>query len=377
MKEIVGDYTSAKIFTDDLEESAAAQIRQLCNNEAASGSQIRIMPDVHPGKVGTIGMTMTITNKVIPNITGTDIGCGITCAAINIRRLDGKQLDTVIREKVPSGNSIRKTMHRYCLETDLKGLACLRHIKEEKAWFSLGTLGGGNHFIEIDQDEEGMFYVLIHSGSRHLGAEVCEYYQNLAYREAKKKGISVAQPLAYLEGDSLEDYLNDIEIIQEFAAVNRACILDEIVKGMKWKVKDSFETVHNYIDTSVDTQQGIRGILRKGAVSAMPGERLAIPVNMRDGVLLCTGKGNPDWNYSAPHGAGRRYSRDEVKKRFTVSAFKAEMQGIYCSCISPGTLDEAPFAYRDLEAIREGILATAAIEKILKPVYNFKAQGRE
>ncbi len=376
IKEIRGVYTSAIIFTEDIEQSAVAQIQHLCDSEAAKGSKIRIMPDVHPGKFATIGTTMTILDKVIPNITGADIGCGMTCVKIKKNHLEGKKLDTVIREKVPSGMAVRKNMHRYCLEMELKDLCCFRHIDEEKAWFSLGTLGGGNHFIEIDQDEEGDLYLVIHSGSRHLGAEVCKYYQNLAYKQAKKKGINTAQPVSYLEGEALEDYLSDLTLVQEFASLNRACIVDEIIKGMGFKIIDQFETIHNYIDFTEEYSKGVRGILRKGAVSAKENERLIIPINMKEGILLCTGKGNIEWNCSAPHGAGRRYSRDEVKKRFTVSAFQKQMKGIYCSCISSNTLDEAPFAYRTREEIEKEIKDTVTVDKVLQPIYNFKAQGK-
>lgn len=374
-KEIQGVYTSAIIFTEDIEQSAVAQIQHLCDSEVVAGSKIRIMPDVHPGKIATIGTTMTILDKVIPNMTGADIGCGMTCVTIKKTHFEGKKLDRVIRERIPSGMAVRTKLHRYCLEMELKDLHCFRHINEEKAWFSLGTLGGGNHFIELDQDEEKNLYLIIHSGSRHLGAEVCTYYQNLAYKQAKKKGISIAQPVAYLEGEAMEDYLYDLRIVQEFASLNRACMVDEIVKGMGFKVLDQLETIHNYIDLNEPSQQ-VRGILRKGAVSAKKGERLIIPINMKEGVLLCTGKGNEDWNCSAPHGAGRRYSREEVKKKFTVSAFQKQMTGIYCSCISANTLDEAPFAYRTREEIQKEIEDTVTIEKILQPIYNFKAQGR-
>lgn len=371
MKELKGIYASAKIYADDVEEYALAQLQMLCDHEMSKGSVIRIMPDVHPGKVGTIGLTMTIGDKLIPYLLGGDIGCGLTCYAIKAKRVDGKQLDRVIRETVPAGFSIRNQAHRYYEDTDLQRLRCFFHIYEEKAALSLGTLGGGNHFLEVDQDAEGRLYLSVHSGSRHLGTEVTEYYQNMAYESCKERGLP--HPVSYLEGTALMDYLHDLEIVQEYASLNRKCILDEICKGMKWKVLDRIETIHNYVECTSDG----RKILRKGAVSAKKGETLLIPVNMKEGMLLCRGKGNADWNESAPHGAGRILRRDQVKDLHTVSEFKKEMQGIYCSCIGRETLDEAPFAYRGMEAIRSGIANTAQIQGILRPVCCYKAGSQK
>lgn len=240
-----------------------------------------------------------------------------------------------------------------------------------KAAISLGTLGGGNHFIEVDRAEDGSLYAAIHSGSRHVGKEVTEYYLREGQKELKRKGITVPYEMTYLEGTLMENYLHDLQIVQDFAAWNRRAILDELAKGMKWKVEDFWSISHNYIDTF-----GEEAVMRKGAISARAGETVVIPVNMRDGIILGKGVGNPDWNCSAPHGAGRLMKREDVRQRFTVSRFKAEMKGIYCSCIGRDTLDEAPFAYRGLEEIREAISDTAVIEKILKPVYNFKAGSR-
>ena len=273
----------------------------------------------------------------------------------------------MIRERVPSGTAIRREIHRYGEEAHLEELFCFRHVQEKKALLSLGTLGGGNHFIEVDRDEEGNHYLAVHSGSRHLGVEVTEHYQNLAYQACRERGIS--HPVSFLEGEQLEAYLHDVEIVQRFAALNRACILDEICKGMKWKAIDRFDTVHNYVAKLPDGTP----LLRKGAVSARQGERLLIPINMKEGMLLCEGKGNPDWNFSAPHGAGRVYRRDQVKEHFTVSDYKREMKGIYSTCISRDTLDEAPFAYRNAEEIMKQMEETVRIRKMLRPVYNFKA----
>ncbi len=368
MKTVNGIFASAKIFTDDVEEYAAAQVKLLCDNEAAKGSTVRVMPDVHPGKAGVIGLTMTVGEKVLPNLVGIDIGCGITIAKIKQKKIEFQRFDTVIRENVPAGSLTRKKPHRFYREFDFTRLKCYGGINERKAGLSLGTLGGGNHFIEADRDEGGSLYLAVHSGSRHLGKEVTEYYLRKGQEELKEKGIRLPYEMTVLEGKLKEDYLHDQQIVKEYAALNREVITDELIKGMKLKVLETFSCDHNYIETERDT-----AILRKGAVSAYEGERVAIPVNMRDGILLGTGKGNPDWNYSAPHGSGRILRRDEVQNLYTVSGFKKEMEGIYCSCIGKGTLDEAPFAYRDLGYIRQAVGDTVEIEKLLKPIYSYKS----
>ena len=281
MKTIQGKFAEAIIYSDTCEDYAAAQIQLLCDHETAENAVIRVMPDVHPGKVGTVGLTMTVGKKLIPYLLGGDIGCGVSCVVFKTKRIEGKQLDAVIWER------------------------------------------------------------------------------------------GIPHPVSFLEGEQLQAYLHDVEIVQRFAALNRACILEEICKGMKWKAIDRFDTVHNYV---AKLQDGTP-LLRKGAVSAQQGERLLIPINMKEGMLLCEGKENPDWNFSAPHGAGRVYRRDQVKEHFTVSDYKREMKGIYSTCISRDTLDEAPFAYRSAEEIMEQIEETVRIRKILRPVYNFKAGG--
>lgn len=371
MKTIYGVYTSAKIFTDHIEDYAVAQIQMLCDNKAFSGSQIRIMPDVHPGKVGTIGFTATIQDKILPNVVGIDIGCGVLMAGIKQKKAEFQRLDTVIREQVPTAFQVRKKVHRFYERFHFEELKCACHIKASYIANSLGTLGSGNHFIELDQDGEGRLYLTIHTGSRALGKAVAEYYLKEGQKRLKAQGLSVPYELTWLEADLLEDYLHDVQLVQQFASLNREAILDEIAKGMKWKVLDSFESAHNYVDLS-DGQK----LLRKGAVSAKAGEQVIIPVNMRDGILLGIGKGNPDWNYSAPHGAGRLMKREDVKQTYTVSQFKAEMKGIYSTCIGRDTLDEAPFAYRRIEAILPLIEDTVSIESILKPVYNYKAGSK-
>ena len=376
MKIMNGVYASAKVFTTDnparmIDDYAAAQIQMICDNEVAKNSKIRVMPDVHPGKVGTIGLTMTIADQIMPNLIGIDIGCGMTMAKIKGKKIEYEKLDKVIRENVPAGFAIRKQPHHRSVEFDVEELICYKHIRKEKTSLSLGTLGGGNHFIEVDKDGEGNVYLLIHSGSRHLGKKVTEFYLKEGQKYLEGKGIVIPYELTYLEGALMEEYLHDLQVVQKFAALNREIMIDVICKGMKWKVEELFSCIHNYVDFTNDTP-----ILRKGAVSARAGERVIIPMNMKDGVILGTGRGNPEWNYSAPHGAGRILKREDVSSKFTVSAYKAEMKGIYSSCINKDTLDEAPFAYRRLEDMAEIIGETVTIDKILKPVYNFKAGSR-
>ncbi|MDU1411896.1 MAG: RtcB family protein [Clostridium sp.] len=369
MKIVKGIYNEAIIYNNVLEEIALKQIETLCNQEFAKKSKIRIMPDVHAGAGCTIGTTMTIEDKIVPNLVGVDIGCGMETIKIKNKHIELEKLDKLIYEKIPSGYDIRETPHKYNDEINLSDLRCLRggNINLKRAERSIGTLGGGNHFIEVGKDEKGGIYLVIHSGSRHLGLEVANYYQDLAYKSLKLE-VKTDSPksLAYLSGGAMEDYLHDMKIVQRFAMVNRKAMMDEIVKGMKLKVLDEFTTIHNYIDTE-DV------ILRKGAVSAKEGETLLIPINMRDGSLICVGKGNNDWNYSAPHGAGRLLSRTAAKNTFTVSQFKKEMKNIYTTSVCKETLDECPMAYKSMEDIIANIGETVEIKKVIRPIYNFKA----
>ncbi|MEY8358101.1 RtcB family protein [Anaerotruncus colihominis] len=398
MLEVKGKYNSAKIFTDVVDEASVAQVIQLCNQSFTDGSRIRMMPDIHAGAGCTVGTTMTITDKVVPNLVGVDIGCGMETVHLREQHLELQKLDKLIRAKIPSGFSIREKAHRYFNEIDLTELYCYRQINPLRAEKSLGTLGGGNHFIEVDRDDEGGLYLVIHSGSRHLGLEVAACYQNEAYQRLNKssksdeaaliaqlktegrekeiqkaikklkntKQTSIPKPLAYAEGELFEQYIHDMRIIQRFAMLNRRAIADDILKGMGLHAQDSFTTIHNYIDTDAM-------VLRKGAVSAKDGERLLIPINMRDGSLICIGRGNEDWNCSAPHGAGRLMSRSQAKQSFTVSEFKHQMDGIYTTSVGKATLDECPMAYKRMEDIVSNISETVRIERIIRPVYNFKA----
>ncbi|WP_173472397.1 RtcB family protein [Eubacterium ruminantium] len=374
---IYGKYTNATVYTVEnelyaLDEYARKQIQMICNHPSAEGSTIRIMPDVHPGKVGTIGLTMTVESSILPSLVGVDIGCGMTIAKIKAKGMQFQQLDSVIRDNVPVGPRVRKKEHKYSAKIDLSGLRCAKNVDMRKADLSIGTLGGGNHFIELDKDEEGNIYLVVHSGSRHLGIEVAEHYLRIGQKEMQmKKSGFASYEMTCLTDSLMEDYLHDIGIIQEFAKLNREAIIETIVSGMKWKVEESFTCIHNYVDFS-DPE---KSILRKGAISAKEGERVIIPINMRDGIILGTGLGNAEWNCSAPHGAGRIYKRSEVAEHHTVSDFKKAMEGIHSICISKGTLDESPFAYRNIDDIANVIGETVRIDKIIKPVYNYKAGG--
>ena len=402
MLEVSGKYNSAKIFTDVVDQASIAQVITLCSQEFAQGSRIRMMPDIHAGKGCTVGTTMTISGKVCPNLVGVDIGCGMETVRLREDHFQPQQLDKLIRQRIPSGFAIREKPHRYLEKIDLTALHCYQAINPLRAEKSLGTLGGGNHFIEVDQDEEGSLYLIIHSGSRHLGLEVAKYYQDEAYQrlngsskadadalvaklkaEGREKEIqkalkalrntkrtAVPYLLAYAEGELLDQYLHDMAIIQEFAALSRQAMADEILRGLKLHAEETFTTIHNYIDIKA-------GVLRKGAVSAKAGERLLIPINMRDGSLICTGKGNEDWNCSAPHGAGRLMSRSEAKQSFTVSQFKKEMDGIYTTSVGKSTLDECPMAYKSMEDIVGNIGEKVEILKVIRPIYNFKAGDEE
>lgn len=375
MLKISGKYAEAIIYNDDAEEYSKAQIAQICDNVVSEGSIIRVMPDVHPGTLATIGFTMTVGKRIMPNLLGIDLGCGMTVVKIK-GRFDGKKLDTVIRDNVPVGFSIRSSAHRMTEDFEMENLRCSSAIIDSRVVRSLGTLGSGNHFIEVDTDDEGELYLIVHTGSRSLGKMVTEYYLNAGQKELKAKGEEVPFYMTHIEGQLMEDYIHDVDVCCDYADLNRQIIVTEICKGMKWKISDTFSCIHNYI-SEVDFSDGagtdIKQVIRKGAISAQSGEKVVIPVNMKDGIILGTGKGNKDWNYSASHGSGRVTNREDTRNSHTVSEFKNEMKGIYCSCIGKDTLDEAPFAYRRMEVFLPIIKETVEIDKILKPVYNFKA----
>lgn len=397
MIELRGKFATAKVFTDMVDNESISQVINLLNQPYVESSRVRMMPDIHAGAGCTIGTTMTIKDKICPNLVGVDIGCGMETIRIREDHIEPQKLDVVIRDGIPSGFAIRDKIHRYASEIDLNKLYCAKHVNLDRALCSIGTLGGGNHFIEADKDNNGNIYIVVHSGSRHLGLQIANYYQEAAYKalttysheeieaiinqlkasgrqkeiqkilnQYKTKNSPVPKPLAYVEGALFEQYIHDMKIAQQFAQLNREAMMDVIIKGMRFHVEDQFTTIHNYID--IDNM-----ILRKGAVSANVGERLIIPINMRDGSLICVGKGNEDWNRSAPHGAGRLMSRSQAKQTFTVSEFKKEMAGIYTTSANSSTLDECPMAYKDMKDIVDNITPTADITAIIKPIYNFKA----
>ena len=391
-------YGDANIYTSVVDEASVAQVLLLLNQEFIKGSRVRLMPDIHAGAGCTVGTTMTITDKIVPNLVGVDIGCGMETVKIREKHIELQKLDKLIYEKIPSGFNIRDKAHRFFKDFPLEELYCYKEINPIRAEKSLGTLGGGNHFIEADKNDEGDIYIVIHSGSRHLGLEVANYYQNEGYNalngsskkdielliadlkaQGKEKSIqkaikalkntkttNIPKQLAYVEGELFDRYIHDMKIVQKFAELNRQAMTEEILKGMKLHPEEQFTTIHNYIDTE-------NMILRKGAVSAKEGEKLLIPINMRDGSLICRGKGCEDWNCSAPHGAGRLMSRASAKQSFTVSEFKKQMEGIYTTSVGADTLDECPMAYKGMEDIVDNIGETAEITEIIKPIYNFKA----
>ena len=362
MIKINGNYAEAIIYSNDLDSGSEGLIKALCNSVIAEKSKIRVMPDVHPGKGCAVGMAMTLNDRIAPGLVGVDIGCGMGVFKVKPRRLELQQLDKAVQSKIPSGVKIRTALHRFAEMAELEKLKCAKHIRIYKSLLGLGTLGGGNHFVELDKSDDG-YYLVIHSGSRHLGVEVERYYHELAYERTKG---AVPYELAYLEGETFDDYLHDMNIVQKFAELNRQAIADDIIKNLKFTEIENFSTIHNYIDVE-------NKILRKGAISAQKSEKIIVPLNMRDGCLICVGKGNEEWNYSAPHGAGRAYNRADTINSFTLSQYKKEMKGIYSSCINKETLDEAPFAYRSLDIIKNAIQDTVKIDKILSPIYNFKA----
>ena len=403
MIELKGKYNSAKVFTDNIDNETVGQLITLLNQEFTKDNTIRIMPDTHAGKGCVIGTTMTINNKIVPNLVGVDIGCGMLAIKLKEKEIDYKKLDEVITKYVPSGCNVHKEVKNTYSELE----DIIAPINIDNANKSIGTLGGGNHFIEVDKDKDNNLWLVIHTGSRHLGIEICDYYQNLAYERLKEKNIggnfkdlskrliteykkagkekeiskalqilknkfdntmpSVSKELAYLEGQDMKDYLHDMKIAQEYAKRNRCAIASEIIEHMNLTIAHSFNTTHNYIDLKVM-------ILRKGAISALKGEEVIIPMNMRDGSLICIGKGNPDWNYSAPHGAGRILSRSKAKDVINLKDFEDSMKGIYTTSVALSTIDESPFVYKPMDEIIENIKDTVEIVNIIKPVYNFKAK---
>lgn len=375
--EVTGKVGKAIIYTVSDEKTAVddyalVQIKLLCNNEVSWNSKIRVMSDVHPSKVSTVGLTMTVGERILPCLVGIDIGCGFTMARLNKFRPEYQKIDKAIWENISTTSGIRNKIHPQAISFDFNELLIGSHINKQRALQSLGTLGYGNHFFEIDVDDEGNYYVSVHSGSRHLGKEVAEYYLVEGQKKLKARGEIIPYELTYLTGELMADYLHDFQVVQKYACLNRRIMIEEVSKIMRWKIEEVVDCVHNYVDFRTEPS-----ILRKGAISAQRDEAVIIPINMRDGVIVGKGKGNADWNYSAPHGAGRIFKRTEVKNHHTLSEFKTAMKGIYSTSITKDTLDESPFAYRGIEDIAKAITSTVEIEKVLRPVYNFKARSIE
>ncbi len=400
MLEIKGKINTAICYASVIEDDAIEQIRRMCDYEFTEGSKIRIMPDVHSGKGCTIGITMTVIDKAVPNVVGVDLGCGMYTVNLGNVEIDFEKLDEACHY-VPSGMNVwQGRQERF----DLEKLRCYRALKDSKRLErSLGTLGGGNHFIEVDVASDGTKYLVIHTGSRNLGKQVAEIYQNLAvelnrgmedyfkmrdeiirtYKEQGRRGeiqaalkeiawkkangpTTVPEDLCFLYGQYFDDYLADVEICQQFAKRNRELIAQIILDRCNLTATDAFHTIHNYIDTG-------EMILRKGAIAAHKDEKVLIPINMRDGSVLAVGKGNAEWNYSAPHGAGRVMSRNKAKQVLSLDEYKKAMEGIYSTSVNEETLDEAPMAYKSLNDIIDVIEETVDVIEVIKPIYNFKA----
>ena len=379
MFDIYGNYTSAKVYALKCDKDAVTQIYDLCNHPVYKDAKIRIMPDVHSGVGCTVGTTVSMTrNAVIPSIVGADIGCGVlTVFFKSENEIDFKALDSFITENIPYGMAIRKKAHKGItskVKDELYGFVSdLKMYKSESAFLrSIGTLGGGNHYIEIGMTEDGRYALSVHSGSRAIGKCASEYFSDLAKTYVTEKGITgIKRSMPYIENENYELYLKEMERCVSFAALSRRLICEDILNYLELSPLDSFDTIHNYIERHRDGSI----TLRKGAVSAKLGERLAIPMNMRDGVLVCEGLGNGDWNFSAPHGAGRLLSRAEAKTQISLDSYKESMVGINTWSVIDSTVDESPMAYKPMQEILSQIGDTVRIVDLIKPLYNFKARS--
>lgn len=385
MYDIIGKYNKATVYALNIDAESYAQVLRMCNVEELSGSSIKMMPDMHASEGCTVGTSMTVGEKINPSYVGSDIGCGMQVYRLKEKDIDFAALDSAIREFIPSGASIHQRAVSDIKQVPLKELNCYGALRHETVLRSLGTLGGGNHFIEVDRGTEGELYLVIHSGSRRLGKDVALYHQKAAFftahgltpEEAFKKKIAVSDVQSrilpsqcFLSGEYKERYLRDMNIAVKYAEVSRKYMGQTLIGKLGLNVENEFTTVHNYIDTK-------RGILRKGAVSAQKDETLIIPINMRDGSLLCRGKGNPEWNFTAPHGAGRLMKRSEAKASISLEEYKEAMKGIYSTSVSESTIDESPMAYRSIDDILDAVEPTVEITDIITPVYNFKASKAE
>ena len=381
MYDVIGRYNTATIYALHVDSESYAQVLRMCNIRELQGSRIRMMPDMHASEGCTVGTSMTVTDKVNPAYVGGDIGCGMQVYRLRERAIDFAALDAAIRAHVPAGAAIHEHALSAMRHVPLEELYSRHALRERTVRLSLGTLGGGNHFIEVDRDLEGNLYLVIHSGSRRLGRDVASYHQHVAFftthgytpEEVAKRKLRVCDvqsrlhPTAcFLTGAYMEQYLHDMRITVAYAALNRKCMGEALLEVLGLHAEESFTTVHNYIDTE-------RSILRKGAVSANAGEKLIIPINMRDGSLICVGKGNEEWNFTAPHGAGRLMKRSEAKATVSLEEYRAAMQGIYTTSVNESTLDESPMAYRGIDDILDAVEPTVDVVDVITPVYNFKA----
>lgn len=381
MFEITGKYNKAKIYATSADSASYAQVLRMCNMEELASSRIAMMPDMHAAEGCTVGTSMTISERINPAFVGGDIGCGMQVFKLADKSIDFWKLDECIREKIPSGAKIYDRSVAGVKSVPLDVLHCYDFLRHEIVLKSFGTLGGGNHFIEVGRGMDDALYLIIHSGSRRLGRDVAQYHQVQAFLEhhgidsgeARKKKIRVSDIKSsvhpadcFLSGENLKRYLHDMNIAVEYASKSRINMGEVVIDALGLTVDDSFTTIHNYIDVAA-------GVLRKGAVSAQKNERLLIPINMKDGSLLCVGKGNEEWNYTAPHGSGRIMKRSDVREQFTMEEYRKEMEGIFTTSVGESTLDESPMAYRRIEEILNAIEPTAEVSDILTPVYNFKA----
>lgn len=400
--EVKGKYNSAIVMTDQIEEECVGQLVTLCSQEIFKDSQIRIMPNCHAGKGCVVGFTASIKDRIIPNLVGVDISCSISTYKLDVKEVDFEQLDNVIRKYVPSGMSIRSTVSKL-VSDNLKAKIekVCQEIGDENGYNrhlkSIGTLGGGNHFLELNKDKDGYLWLSVHCGSRNFGKKICDFHQDKAIKvyqdriDAKRVfALSQIPPkerqdwiknyidsdklppeLRYLDGEDLDLYVEHMKVAEEFATVNHQVIVHEICSHMGWNVVDSIFTHHNYIEFLGNREM----IIRKGAISAKKGERVIIPLNMKDGSIVGIGKGNEEWNQSAPHGAGRVLSRGKAKSVLSVEEFQDKMKDVWSSCVSESTLDESPMAYKDMNVIIDAIGETVDIVDRIIPIYNFKAQG--
>lgn len=371
MRKVDGKYSTAKIFTDNVDDASIAQVKTLCDMPYAEYSHIRMMPDIHAGKGCTIGTTMKVRDRICPNLVGVDVACGMLVVQLEEKRIDLPKLDSIIRNNIPSGFSIRDKTHKFARDSRIDELKFpFEYVKAQRA---IGSLGGGNHFLAIEQENDGTNYLIIHTGSRNIGKLTAEYYQKKAYEITQSYDDpeikNIPYELAFVERDMFDEYIQAMSILEEYSDLNRAAIADIIIDKMHLHEVARFTTIHNYIDTD-------RMILRKGAIDASKGKLCIIPMNMRDGSLICMGNGNADWNYSGPHGAGRVMSRSQARKSLTVSAFKKEMKGIYSTTIDESTLDESPGVYKPISSIVNSIKDTCDIVTYLKPIYNFKHSNK-